>query len=223
MTNFTLTKTMRAELAYDLTAKAVKKGMKQLEGKLIKLNNDFWAEHNRIVQETLQIDPARYDELLQKGLLVGTVSISGTMETKDYAPLDGSYGNLRTEVESRLGLATKALTYHSYRYILMDFHSPKTVPTMKHGARGVFQSPKCQFYQRSIPLMKKYVEIIEAAEAFHTQITAVLAPIKNYKTLIETLPEAAAFLKPKEKPKNNLVPTQLIESVRAQMMKGIPE
>lgn len=223
MTNFTLTKTMRAELAYDLTAKAVKKGMKQLEGKLIKLNNDFWAEHNRIVQETLQIDPARYDELLQKGMLVGTTNILGSFPGEEKTELLRRYLELRTALEARMNLNTKTLTYHNYQYILPDFRSPKTVPTTKHGVHGVFSSIDCPFYQRSIPLMKKYVEIIEAAEAFHTQITAVLAPIKNYKTLIETLPEAAAFLKPKEKPKNNLVPTQLIESVRAQMMKGIPE
>lgn len=223
MTNFTLTKTMRAELAYDLTAKAVKKGMKQLEGKLIKLNNDFWAEHNRIVQETLQIDPARYDELLQKGMLVGTVSHSGTPETKDQTPLADTYSELRTAIEARMNLATQSLVCRSYGYVQVGFRSPKTVPTMKFRDHGLFRRPTCPFYQRGIPLMKKYVEIIEAAEAFHTQITAVLAPIKNYKTLIETLPEAAAFLKPKEKPKNNLVPTQLIESVRAQMMKGIPE
>ena len=122
-----------------------------------------------------------------------------------------------------MDLATQSLVYHSYCYVRVDFRSPKTVPTMKFRDHGLFRRPTCPFYQRSIPLMKKYVEIIEAAEAFHTQITAVLAPIKNYKTLIETLPEAAAFLKPNETPKNNLVPTQLIESVRAQMMKGIPE
>ena len=62
-TNFTLNKKIKEKLAYDLTAKAVEKKVKALEKELVKLNKEFWVQHDKIVADVLQIDKARYSEL----------------------------------------------------------------------------------------------------------------------------------------------------------------
>ena len=223
-TNFTLTKKIKEKLAYDLTAKAVEKKMKVLEKKLIKLNQELWEDHDRIVGDILQIDKARYSELQVAGALTCTSTLPVYNLESCKIDIGKELSNIHTEIKSRLQTQVTKFIYkrglYSYK-LSMEFSHNYSVPTVNRDTLKLADSLYCRHYRKAEEVIKEYIEILKAAAQFHVDAMTVIGPIRSYNKLIEHFPEAAKMLTVPEK-KSSLVPTQLINDVRERLKSGVP-
>ena len=224
-TNFTLNKKMKEKLAYDLTAKAVEKKMKALEKKLIKLNQELWEDHDRIVSDILQIDKARYQELQIAGALICTSTLPAYNLESTKIEIGEELSKLHTEIKSRLQTQVTRFILKSGLYssrLNMDFIHNYSVPTVNRDTLKLADNHNCRYFWKAEEVIEEYIKILKAAAQFHSDTLTVIGPIRSYNKLIEHFPEAAKMITVPEKAKNSLVPTQLINDVRERLKSGVP-
>ena len=165
-TNFTLNKKIKDKLAYDLTAKAVEKKMKALEKKLIKLNQELWEDHDRIVSDILQIDKSRYKELQVAGALVCTTTLPAYGLEASKIHIGKELSNIHTEIKSRLQTqVTKFIQLKgafSYR-LSMEFAHNYSVPTVSRDVLKLADSTNCRHHRKAEEVIQEYGEILKAA------------------------------------------------------------
>lgn len=224
-TNFTLTKKIKENLAYDLTAKAVEKKMKALEKKLIKLNQELWEDHDRIVGDILQIDKTRYQELQVAGALVCTSTLPAYGLEASKIDIGIELSKVHIEIKARLQTQVTKFIHCRGLYssrLSMEFSHNYSVPTVNRDVLKLADSLNCRHYRKAEEVIQEYIEILKAAAQFHSDTLTVIGPIRAYNKLIEHFPEAAKMITVPEKAKNSLVPTQLINDVRERLKSGVP-
>ena len=216
---------MKEKLAYDLTAKAVEKKMKALEKKVVKLNGEFWAEHNEIVADTLKIDPKRYNELIQAGALICTARIESRRSAKTDTQFDSAQRSILKEINRRVhGVAITYInsSQHSWSDHVVIFKSGYTVPTINRDALKIADSWDSPHVIKSHALVAELKQIIVQAGKFHADVTQIIMPIRSYRVLLDQFPEAAKLLPAPAKAAGNMIPVELINDVRERLKAGIP-
>lgn len=225
-TNFTLNKKIKAKLALDLTAKAVEKKMKALEKKLVKLNTEFWTEHNKRVAEVLQIPVKRYAELQQAGALLSATLFTAKGLENSKNGIGETLIEMSHEVNRRLqGSISKLINRNGnyYSRLKVQFVNNFSVPTLNTDAMGgLAGSSLCSFSNKADALLGEYIDIIKHAHKFHSDVNQIIMPIRSYRVLLEQFPEAAKLLTPPAKPAGNMIPVELINDVRERLKAGIP-
>lgn len=223
--NFTLNKKMKEKLAYDLTAKAVEKKMKALEKKLIKLNTEFWAQHDKTVADVLKIDKKRYNELQLAGALLCTTAIVANRLENSKNGIGETLLGVSNEVNRRLQLHIPKFINRNgnyYSHLKIMFVNNFSVPTLNRETLKLADSFDCPFYKKADELLGEYIRIIKSAQMFHSDVAQIIMPIRSYRVLLDQLPEAAKLLTPPAKPAGNMLPVELINDVRERLKAGIP-
>lgn len=223
--NFTLNKKMKEKLAYDLTAKAVEKKMKALEKKLVKLNVEFWAQHDKTVADVLKIDKKRYNELQLAGALLCTTGVIACNLENSNIGIGETLLGISIEVNSRLQThITKFINRNGnyYSRLKVMFVNNYSVPTLNRETLNIADSRDCPFYKWADELLGEYISIIESAGEFHNDVTKIIMPIRSYRVLLDQFPEAAKLLPAPAKRAGNMIPVELINDVRDRLNAGIP-
>lgn len=231
-TTFTLSKEMRAKVADDLTIKAVEKHGARLGKKLGRINDDFWQKHLANVAEILPVAPETYPELIQAGVLTATATCTPSDVDNQYliAFALSERGSHRQELEVfRLVLRSQPFSK------VADFIKPEGYRT--HHYRLVFNSNAGSVpmlaQMHSVGLDKKLIEaaviircelatVIRAAVEFRSKTMDILNSVRTSRQLTDLFPEAAKLLPPPVKTRTEVAPTELVDSVRSMLNKGIP-
>ena len=214
----TLNKKIKEKLAFDLTAKAAEKKLKALSVKLKVLNEEFWTEYKARIDSVLQIDPKRYDELIQAGALRCTTRVK--IEKTPNVELSCSE-NFR-EMVRKLPITFIAQPGNYCRGVTVVFKHNQALPAINEDLLNLAIGTDCKFAKRADKLLGEYYEIIKSAIVFKADVASILLPIRTRKVLLERFPEAAKLLPAPAEKTGNLIPTQLINDVRDRLKAGIP-
>lgn len=214
----TLNKKIKEKLAFDLTAKAAEKKLKALSVKLKALNEEFWTEYKARIDSVLQIDPKRYDELIQVGALHYTTQI----ELKKTPRAAVTFSEDFREMVRKLPITFIAQPGSYYRRFTVVFKHNQALPAINEDLLNLAIGTDCKFAKRADELLGEYYEIIKSAIVFKADVASILLPIRTRKVLLERFPEAAKLLPAPAEKTGNLIPTQLINDVRDRLKAGIP-
>lgn len=230
--SFTLTKEMREKVVDQLTIQAVEKHAKKLAASLSKINEEFWRRHCDAVDAVLQIDRARWPELIQAGVLSATSSLIPKADGKD-RPIQfyrASYNDKRGEALEKIrrlvvlsasfSAVMDHLNYDSSRTLELRFKNRSgSVPRLN----GMESIPETSgIITRARKIQADLAAMFEAAHEFHEQATDVLNSCRTSRQLLDIFPEAAKLLPQPVKRNNELAPAELVESVRDKLKTGIP-
>ena len=210
----TLNKKIKEKLAFDLTAKAAEKKLKALSVKLKALNEAFWTEYKTRIDSVLQIDPKRYDELIQ----VGALRYTSSFEIKGIANSDRRFSDEFKTISRKLLAPHIGSAARFYKRISVQFRSEQSVPMVNDDVLDI----NAKFAKRADMLLGEYIDIVIAATKFHDDVTSILHPIRTRKVLLDRFPEASKLLPAPAEKTGNLIPTQLINDVRDRLKAGIP-
>ena len=214
----TLNKKIKEKLAFDLTAKAAEKKLKALSVKLKVLNEEVWTEYKTRIDSVLQIDPKRYDELIQAGALRYTTRIE--LAKTPNATL--THSDDFREMVRKLPIAfIERPESYCYRFTVVFKHD-QALPAINEDLLNLAIGTDCKFAKRADELLGEYYEIIKSAIVFKADVASILLPIRTRKVLLERFPEAAKLLPAPAENTGNLIPTQLINDVRDRLKAGIP-
>lgn len=214
----TLNKKIKEKLAFDLTAKAAEKKLKALSVKLKALNEEFWTEYKARIDSVLQIDPKRYDELIQAGALHYTTRI----ELKKTPRAALGCTEIFIEMVRKSPIAFIGCSEGYYRRFTVVFKHDQALPVINEDLLNLAIGTDCKFAKRADKLLGEYYEIIKSAIVFKADVASILLPIRTRKVLLERFPEAAKLLPAPAEKTGNLIPTQLINDVRDRLKAGIP-
>lgn len=214
----TLNKKIKEKLAFDLTAIAAAKKLEALNVKLKALNEEFWIEYKTQIDSVLQINPKRYDELIQAGALRYTTRVE--LKKMPNAALTCSE-NFR-EMVRKLPITFIAPPESYYRRFTVVFKHNQALPAINEDLLNLAIGTDCKFAKRADELLGEYYEIIKSAIVFKADVASILLPIRTRKVLLERFPEAAKLLPAPAEKTGNLIPTQLINDVRDRLKAGIP-
>lgn len=231
--SFALTKDLRAELALKLTGMAIEKHGKTIGAAMKKLNDQFWADHCQAVDGILNIDRARWPELIQAGVITATttsVLIKADQQGEKFC---------RTSIWSRdkdkgAVIVTKLLrapAYHGVEtFLKRDGYCDNLVLTMKSPTGSVpllynmaETKNNTDAFKAAIKIERDLEKVFAAAVDFHKKAVDVLNGCKTSKQLLEIFPEAAKLLpQPAAKKTNQLVPQEMVNNVRNMLAAGVP-
>ncbi len=214
----TLNKKIKEKLAFDLTAKAAEKKLKALSVKLKVLNEEVWTEYKTRIDSVLQIDPKRYDELIQVGALRYTTRIE--LKKTPRAALTCSEDFREMVRKSPIAFIGRPESY--YHRFTVVFKHDQALPVINEDLLNLAIGTDCKFAKRADELLGEYYEIIKSAIVFKADVASILLPIRTRKVLLERFPEAAKLLPAPAEKSGDLVPVQLINDVRDRLKVGIP-
>ena len=208
----TLNKKIKEKLAFDLTAKAAEKKLKALSVKLKALNEEFWTEYKTQIDSVLQIDPKRYDAMIQLGAMryITSFEMRGLGNSK--RGFDQFFKSIANQ------LPTRIVCLVSYSRYGVHFRSDQSLPMVNDDALTI----NAKFAKRADTLLGEYIDIVIAATKFHDDVTSILQPIRTRKVLLDRFPEASKLLPAPAEKSGDLVPVQLINDVRDRLKAGIP-
>lgn len=230
--SFTLTKEMREKVVDQLTVQAVEKHAKKLAASLTKINEEFWRRHCDAVDAVLQIDRARWPELIQAGVVAAASQVIPKVSGQNCpicfpkAGYNDKHGEA-LEKTRRLVIRSSAfdsvmshLNFDSYRTLELRLRSPNgSVPRLT----GMENLPaESGVIARAKKVHNELAAVFEAAHEFHEQATDVLNSCRTSRQLLEIFPEAAKLLPRPVKRNTDLAPAELVESVRGKLKHGIP-
>ena len=210
----TLNKKIKEKLAFDLTAKAAEKKLKALSVKLKALNEEFWIEYKTQIDSVLQIDPKRYDAMIQLGVMRYTSSF----EMRGLNNSKRAFGDEFKALVPRLAVKhVGRQSYYNGRFNV-HFRSEQSLPMVNDDVLDI----NAKFAKRADALLGEYIDIVIAATKFHDDVTSILYPICTRKVLLDRFPEASKLLPAPAEKSGDLVPVQLINDVRDRLKAGIP-
>lgn len=214
-----LTKSIREQVALDLTSKAAEKAAKKLKGKYEVLNRKFW-DHHRV--QAAAIVPEKYwSKGITERLIAGVASITpnGPVEVFQITGRRGAEGRVTDErnVSSIREYCGDFLCRPFAAGLWVGFRAPQTMPRYQ----GQEELPEAIEYEAG-RLSLEVRGVLDAAEDFYHESLQVLQSCTTLKQLEATWPEAAALVPKPEKPTNQLVDAALVESVKSMMHKGVP-
>lgn len=210
----TLNKKIKEKLAFDLTAKAAEKKLKALSVKLKALNEEFWIEYKTQIDSVLQIDPKRYDAMIQ----LGAMRYTSSFEIKGVTNSDRRFSDEFKTISRKLSTSHIGSASHYYNRFSVHFRSDQSLPMVNDDALTV----NAKFAKRADTLLGEYIDIVIAATKFHDDVTSILHPIRTRKVLLDRFPEASKLLPAPAEKSGDLVPVQLINDVRDRLKAGIP-
>ena len=231
-TNFSLSKEMRTKVADELTIKAVEKHGARIGKKLVKINDEFWQRHLAKVAQILTLEPARYPELIQAGLLTATTSCTpegpGRKGLIKFAMTDRSSGAeelavfklvLRSQPFSQVADFIKAERYYETHYRLVFVSKAGSVPMLREMEQIDEQN---KLLKAAEAIRIEMAEVMKAAVEFRSKTMDILNSVRSSRQLTDLFPEAANLLPPPVKTRTEVAPTELVDSVRSMLNKGIP-
>lgn len=210
----TLNKKIKEKLAFDLTAKAAEKKLKALSVKLKALNEEFWTEYKTQIDSVLQIDPKRYDAMIQ----LGAMRYTSSFEIKGVTNSDRRFSDEFKTISRKLSTSHIGSASRYCNRISVQFRSDQSLPMVNDDALTI----NAKFAKRADTLLGEYIDIVIAATKFHDDVTSILHPIRTRKVLLDRFPEASKLLPAPAEKTGNLIPTQLINDVRDRLKAGIP-
>jgi len=231
--SFTLTKEMREKVVDQLTVMAVEKHAKKLAASLGKINDEFWRRHCEAVDAVLQIDRARWPELIQAGVLSATSVMTPKAEGKS-CPIQfyrASYNDTRGEALEKIrrlvvlsvpfAPVMDHLNYDNSRTLEVRFKSRSgSVPRLS----GMEALPESSgIITRARKIQADLAAVFEAALEFHQQAADVLNSCRTSRQLLDLFPEAAKLLPQPVKRNTDLAPAELVSSVRGMLKTGVPD
>lgn len=210
----TLNKKIKEKLAFDLTAKAAEKKLKALSVKLKALNEEFWTEYKTQIDSVLQIDPKRYDAMIQ----LGAMRYTSSFEIKGVTNSDRRFSDEFKTISRKLSTSHIGSASRYYNRFSVQFRSDQSLPMVNDDALTI----NAKFAKRADTLLGEYIDIVIAATKFHDDVTSILHPIRTRKVLLDRFPEASKLLPAPAEKSGDLVPVQLINDVRDRLKAGIP-
>ena len=210
----TLNKKIKEKLAFDLTAIAAEKKLKALNVKLNALNEEFWIEYKTQIDSVLQIDPKRYDAMIQ----LGAMRYTSSFEIKGIANSDRRFSDEFKTISRKLSTSHIGSASRYHNRFSVQFRSEQSVPMVNDDALTI----NAKFAKRADTLLGEYIDIVIAATKFHDDVTSILQPIRTRKVLLDRFPEASKLLPAPSEKSGDLVPVQLINDVRDRLKAGIP-
>lgn len=222
-----LTKEIKNELALDLTKKAIAKAVTPIAKRLKAVNERFWSDHIKDVENVFPVPRKDWAKLIELGLLQATTYRTPYRKvTKNHG--DTTVQALAVDIENTEALrkllhrgSFPSLQGHvrtSSRHIVFSVQASCAVPLLS----GMDQlTPGSWIEQELIQVETKLKELVAAAEDFHGKVTDLLSSCSTKAQLLAILPEAEALLPEPEK-KSNIVPASLVMSVQGMLSKGVP-
>lgn len=231
-TNFSLSKEMRTKVADELTIKAVEKHGARISKKLVKINDEFWQRHLAKVAQVLTLEPARYPELIQSGLLTATTSCipegPGRKGLIKFALSDRGAGAeelsvfklvLRSQPFAKVADFIKPERYYDTHYRLVFVSATGSVPMLREMDQIGEQD---KLLKGAEAIRTEMAEVMKAAVEFCSKTMDILNSVRTSRQLTDLFPEAAKLLPPPVKTRTEVAPTELVDSVRSMLNKGIP-
>ncbi len=229
--SFPITNEMRAKVADELTVKAVSKHGQRLAKALQKLNAQYWDKHLKAVDELLQIDRARWPELIAAGLLQATASVIPRIAQKgNLAAFTSRRSDSRDAVIRRLVLNSPAYStvsqfvkkesrYSSESDALWFISNIGSVPRLND--MEMVEANEI-IAKQATKLHEELAAVFEAADKFRSDVESILMSCRTSRQLVDLFPEAAALLPQPVKTGSELAPVDLVDSVRGMLNKGVP-
>lgn len=217
-----ITNKKREEVAYELTKSAFTDQLSMLANRLKVLNFQFWNRHEVRMTNLTGLSPAKMAELVGQGVM--RAASSGIPR----------YGEKYDFVEATLVDRDHWDVFHSVVNSQHDFHPLKDLTDYSRAYRILrmclvpHQSGMVNFFEMwhfeddHILLSEMKLAIAAVAKtvqelgAFHQQVLHALQAFNTLNKLKEGFPEAAELVTPAEA-KGQLVPVEMIESVRARL------
>lgn len=214
MSNFRLNKSHKDLVAKTLALRAVKDPIAELDKKCEDLSKAYWLAYDAEVQQMLPLDPRRWEALLQAEMLRPCYS----------EVLSNEEVHLPKDSPRRRFMAI--LRYNSA--------APKLIDTVGWGhrlsvyARAPSVRPNLatdlpqQFHERADALLEEFVRILHQGIKLYDDLQDLMRPMRNYSRMVDLLPEGAKLIK-KPDPKQDLIPAELVSSVRSRLESGVPQ
>lgn len=233
--SFAISNEMRERVVDKLTQQAVAKHGKRIGAALKKLNEQFWADHMKKVDQLLQVDPKRYPELIAAGVIAATTTESPHVP-KAGSPLKFSYSNNSRYPESvrageimklvlisseflQVAAFVKKNDYHN-AYELRFSSQTGSVPRLNNMNELDAES---KIVKQAKKIHAELSEIFAAADDFHQKAADILASCRTSRQVEDLFPEAAKLLPQPAKKTQALAPVELVDSVRSMLSKGVPD
>lgn len=229
--SFPITNEMRAKVADELTVKAVSKHGQRLAKALQKLNAQYWDKHLKAVDELLQIDRARWPELIAAGLLQATASVIPRIAQKgNLASFTSRRSDSRDAVIRRLVLNSPAYStvsqfvkkesrYSSESDALWFISDIGSVPRLND--MELVEANEI-IAKKAAKLHEDLKAVFDAADKFRSDVESILMSCRTSRQLVDLFPEAAALLPQPVKTGSELAPIELVDSVRGMLNMGVP-
>lgn len=229
--SFPITNEMRAKVADELTVKAVSKHGQRLAKALQKLNALYWDKHLTAVDALLQIDRARWPELIAAGVLQATASVIPRIAQKgNLASFTSRRSDSRDAVIRRLVLTSPAYTtvsqfvkkesrYSSESDALWFISDIGSVPRLND--MELVEANEI-IAKQAAKLHEDLKAVFDAADKFRSDVESILMSCRTSRQLVDLFPEAAALLPQPVKTGSELAPVELVDSVRGMLNKGVP-
>lgn len=229
--SFPITNEMRAKVADELTVKAVSKHGPRLAKALQKLNALYWGQHLAAVDALLQIDRARWPELIAAGVIQATASVIPRIAQKgNLASFTSRRSDSRDAVIRRLVLNSPAYStvsqfvkkesrYSSESDAFWFISEIGSIPRLND--MDVVNADST-IAKQAAKLYEELRAVFEAADKFRSDVESILMSCRTSRQLFDLFPEAAVLLPQPVKTGSELAPVELVDSVRGMLSKGVP-
>lgn len=217
-----ITNKKREEVAYELTKRAFNDQLSMLANRLKVLNLQFWNRHEVRMVELTGLSPAKMAELVGQGVMRAASSgiprygekhdfVEATLVDRDHWDVFHSVVNSQHDFHLLKDLTDYSRAYRILRMCLVPH---------KSGMVNFFEM--WHFEDDHILLSEMKLAIAAVAKTvqelgvFHQQVLHALQAFNTLSKLKEGFPEAAELVTPAEA-SGQLVPVEMIESVRARL------
>ncbi len=226
MKSFNLNKSMREDVAKQLTTQAVKVQLIKIVAELEEINREFWQRHcDKVI--AIGLPKSKWDPLIQQGMINSTSMVIPLIHNKNgqtYCPTmlsrtDSEYFNNRISAKQITGLDNfLSGTHYVGRHLKLK--APKAYPNFEDSSVIPMVS---DLHDRIVNTVKNFHEAVEAANSFYAKTIRVLLSCRTSRQLENIFPEAAKLLpKPAETIKNEVAPVELITNLQQMISNGIP-
>mgnify|MGYP000619167202 CR=1 FL=1 len=226
MKSFTLNKSMREDVAKQLTTQAVKVQLIKIVAELEEINREFWQRHcDKVI--AMGLPKSKWDSLIQQGMINSTSIAMPLIHNKNGGKFNptllnrsnSEYFNDRISAKQITGLDNflAGSRYHG-RHLMLK--APKAYPNFEDSSVIPTDS---DLHNRIVNAVKNFHEAIDAANSFYAKTIRVLLSCRTSRQLENIFPEAAQLLPKRLKTiKNEVAPVELITSLKSMISNGIP-
>lgn len=238
---FPITNAMREKVADQLTVQAVATHGPKIARALELLNEAFWRRHIETAEELPGLDRKHWAELIQRGAVCGvsTCCPERVIEREGNSPVREEI--IRTDYHSRevrqIALVAEILGSTAYSGVS---HYIVTIDSWGRRTEGWRLRLQCQdgavprwkgfdeihdshpIVRKGLAIKSELLGVFEAASKFRQQVMGVLQGCRSSRQVEDLFPEAAKLLPQPARNEKALAPTELIQSVRSMLDKGVP-
>jgi hypothetical protein len=231
MKSFNLNKSIRENIAMQITTKAIQAELTKWTAECTRINSLFWKRHcEKVVKAGLE--QALWDNLIQLNI------VNGVIRTEPELQYEYNYGD---EIAIR-SKSVKLLDNTKHERFFNSVDISKVTGLSGFFRKSHYSLELVFLNQRSVPnisrstiiplnddlqkpitdLAEWFVKIYQAAMQFHRQTMSVLDSCRTSRQLENIFPEAAALLpKPEQKVVNEVAPIELVSKIQTMLKQGI--